>query len=141
MKTLTITSLEEGQRFDKYLQKYLRNASKGFIYKMLRKKNITLNGRKADGSEKLADGDTIALFFKDETLEILMEYASRSDFKMRILDYPPTGSAKANFISMLNYVDEPYVMFCDHDDVWLDDKIERSLKTPVLAYHLFQLGK
>ncbi|MCR5792244.1 MAG: RluA family pseudouridine synthase [Lachnospiraceae bacterium] len=78
MKTLTITTLEEGQRFDKYLQKYLRNASKGFIYKMLRKKNITLNGKKADGSEKLANGDMVALFFKEETLEIFTQDANAS---------------------------------------------------------------
>ena len=36
---------------------------------MLRKKNITLNGKKADGSEKLAIGDEIKIFFADDTLE------------------------------------------------------------------------
>ena len=51
MKEFTITSVEEGQRFDKYLIKLLPEAGKSFIYKMLRKKNITLNNKKADGSE------------------------------------------------------------------------------------------
>ena len=36
---------------------------------MLRKKNITLNGKKADGTEKLAVGDCIKIFFSDETFE------------------------------------------------------------------------
>jgi HAE1 family hydrophobic/amphiphilic exporter-1 len=38
--------------------------SKSFIYKMLRKKNITLNDKKADGSEKLQSGDSIKIFWK-----------------------------------------------------------------------------
>ncbi|MGN0481474.1 MAG: RluA family pseudouridine synthase, partial [Lachnospiraceae bacterium] len=41
MKELRITDLEAGQRLDKYLDRYLSNAGSGFIYKMLRKKNIT----------------------------------------------------------------------------------------------------
>ena len=36
---------------------------------MLRKKNIVLNGKKADGTEKLSAGDEIKLFFAEETLQ------------------------------------------------------------------------
>ena len=53
---------------DKFLIKYLDNASSGFIYKMLRKKNITLNSKKASGNEILAEGDRIVLFLSDETI-------------------------------------------------------------------------
>ena len=53
----------------KFLFKYLDKANSGFIYKMLRKKNITLNGKKADGSEKLNLGDEIKIFFSDDTFE------------------------------------------------------------------------
>ena len=67
MKEFQITPNEAGQRFDKYLAKLLRNAPKSFFYKMLRKKNITLNGRKATGTEKLSTGDQIKLFLSDET--------------------------------------------------------------------------
>ncbi len=69
MKTITITNREAGQRLDKMLGKYLNLAGKGFIYKMLRKKNIVLNGKKCDGSEKLCQGDEIKLFLSDETIE------------------------------------------------------------------------
>ena len=63
-----IVHRDEGQRLDKYLLKILPNASASFLYKMLRKKNITLNKKKASGSEKLSAGDVIQIFFSDETL-------------------------------------------------------------------------
>lgn len=67
MKQFIAGKNEAGQRFDKYLSKLLREAPKSFIYKMLRKKNITLNGKKAAGSEMLSEGDEIRLFLSDET--------------------------------------------------------------------------
>lgn len=67
MKNITVNGNEAGQRLDKLLAKYLNLAGKGFIYKMIRKKNITLNGKKCDGSEKLEEGDEIRLFLSDET--------------------------------------------------------------------------
>lgn len=69
MQEIIVTANEAGQRFDKLLAKYLNQAPKSFIYKMLRKKNIVLNGKKADGNEKLAVGDSIKLFLADETIE------------------------------------------------------------------------
>ena len=67
MKCFIAGKNEAGQRFDKYLSKLLREAPKSFIYKMLRKKNITLNGKRAVGSEMLSEGDEIRLFLSDET--------------------------------------------------------------------------
>ncbi len=64
-----ILEREAGQRLDKFLHKFLPEAGDSFIYKMLRKKNITLNGKKAAGNEKLALGDAVCLFLSDETLE------------------------------------------------------------------------
>ena len=69
MRELIITENEAGQRFDKYLKKYLDKAPASFLYKMLRKKNITLNEKKADGSEKLSVGDNVKLFLSDETVD------------------------------------------------------------------------
>lgn len=67
MKEFTITYNEAGQRFDKYLSKMLPEASASFYYKMLRKKNITLNGKKADGKEKIKQGDVVRFFLADDT--------------------------------------------------------------------------
>lgn len=69
MKEFIINDNEAGQRFDKYLAKLLREAPKSFLYKMMRKKNITLNGKKATGNEKLFSGDYVKLFLSDETFE------------------------------------------------------------------------
>lgn len=69
MKEFQIRDNEAGQRFDKYLSKLLRNAPKSFFYKMLRKKNITLNSKKATGNEKLEAGDQVKLFLSDETFD------------------------------------------------------------------------
>ncbi len=68
MQKITITDREAGQRFDRYLRKYLNLAPSSFIYKMLRKKNIKLNGKKADGRERLEPGDQIVLFLADDTI-------------------------------------------------------------------------
>ena len=67
-----ITEKDAGQRFDKYLHRILPRAGSGFLYKMLRKKNITLNDRKADGSERVAAGDKVTIYFSDETLAKFM---------------------------------------------------------------------
>lgn len=68
MKLIIVKKNEAGQRLDKLLTKQLNKAPKSFIFKMLRKKNITLNGKKADGSEKTELNDEIKLFLSDETI-------------------------------------------------------------------------
>ena len=72
MKEILVSINEAGQRLDKLLGRYLNTAPSSFLYKMLRKKNITLNGKKASGNEKLEVNDKVQLFFSDETLEKFM---------------------------------------------------------------------
>ncbi len=69
MTEVTIRENEAGQRLDKFLKKYLSQAPGSFLYKMLRKKNIVLNGKKATGSEKLKTGDQVRFFLAKETLD------------------------------------------------------------------------
>lgn len=69
MREIKIKENESGQRLDKFLKKYMPEASTGFLYKMLRKKNIVLNAKKASGSEKLQTGDQVKLFLADETID------------------------------------------------------------------------
>ncbi|GAB5613726.1 RluA family pseudouridine synthase [Faecalimonas hominis] len=69
MQEIQIAANEAGQRLDKLLAKYLSEAPKSFLYKMLRKKNIVLNGKKASGNEKLVAGDSVKLFLSDETIQ------------------------------------------------------------------------
>lgn len=72
MRVTVIRENEAGQRLDKYLHKYLKEAQSSFLYKMLRKKNITRNGKKASGCEKLEVGDEIRFFMAEETLDKFM---------------------------------------------------------------------
>lgn len=69
MKEFEIRENEAGQRFDKYLGKLLSRAPMSFVYKMLRKKNFTLNEKKAVGNEILHKGDRVRLFLSDDTFE------------------------------------------------------------------------
>lgn len=91
-----ITEREAGQRFDKYLHRLLPDAGNSFLYKMLRKKNITLNGKKAVGSEKTAAGDHVAIYFSAATLNKFMGSA-KSDESPE-LETDNTGNKGARYI-------------------------------------------
>ena len=73
MIEIIVDAADSMQRVDKYLIRQLPGAGKSLIYKQIRKKNITLNGSKMSGQEKLAKGDTIQLYFADETYEKFRE--------------------------------------------------------------------
>mgnify|MGYP005765515823 CR=1 FL=1 len=66
----------------------------------------------------------------DRTLEICNRYATNYPEKFCLLNYPPTGSASMNFLSLLAYVDAAdYYLFCDQDDIWLPEKFEKTMET------------
>lgn len=69
MRVLQVTPQESGQRLDRLLMKYMQLAPKSFIYKMLRKKNIKLNGKRAEGAQKLCVGDEITLYLAEDTID------------------------------------------------------------------------
>ncbi len=71
MKEYTVASAESGMKCISYCKHILPGAQNGFLHKMLRKKNITVNGKKADGFTALAVGDVVRFFFSDETFDML----------------------------------------------------------------------
>ncbi len=79
MKEIVISKKEEGQSLHKVLCRVLPEAGSGFLYKMLRKKNITLNDKKADGKEILKVGDSIKIYFADETVKKFMGSKNASE--------------------------------------------------------------
>ncbi|MFR7475354.1 RluA family pseudouridine synthase [Frisingicoccus sp.] len=87
MQKFIVTPNEAGQRLDKLLFKYLNLAPKSFIYKMLRKKNITLNHKKCDGSEKTSVGDEVSLWLSDETIDKFREtkYFTRVPIHFKVI--------------------------------------------------------
>lgn len=64
----------------------------------------------------------------DETLNIINGYINKYPEKI-VLVKDDKGSLKSyhNFVELLRVVDSDYYMFCDHDDVWLPEKIESSI--------------
>ena len=66
---------------------------------------------------------------RDDTRKILAEYQRREPDRLRLLEHDrPTGSSKDNFLYLTSFAGEyPYVMYCDQDDVWKPDKIEKTL--------------
>lgn len=69
MREIKIKKNESNQRIDRFLKKYLAKASQGFIYKMIRKKNIKLNNKRVNPEDIIREGDIIQLFFSEETIE------------------------------------------------------------------------
>lgn len=67
MREYVIEKQDAGQSLLKYLNRLLKEAPMSFFYKMLRKKNITLNGKKADGHEIVNAGDTVKIFVSEDT--------------------------------------------------------------------------
>lgn len=66
----------------------------------------------------------------DNTIEIIKEYMVKYPKYIKLIDDNiSTGGAKDNFIFLLENIDNNYnyIMFCDQDDIWLEDKIETTL--------------
>ena len=82
MKEIIVGKNEAGQRMDKLLAKVLNQCSKSFLYKMLRKKNIKLNQKKADGRELLKEGDCIQIYFSDETFRKFSEKDAKQELSL-----------------------------------------------------------
>lgn len=116
MKKVIIQKNQAGGRMDKFLFKYLSQAGSGFIYRMLRKKNITLNGKKADGKEKLCQGDEICFFFSDETFEKFSGTAEAE--KKDIEEYP--------YIPLAIVYEDENVLFLNKPAGMLSQKAEKK---------------
>ena len=116
MRELNITTREEGQRLDKILSKYLNKAPKSFVYKMLRKKNIKLNGKKATGNEKLSQGDQVCIYLAEDPKDIKKKVMSMFTDPNHIRIEDP-GSLEGN--TVFTYLDA----FCNdqHFEEYLPD--------------------
>lgn len=78
MKKLIIDHTHENQRIDKYLKKLLVKAPSSMIYKMLRKKDVKVNGKRVKENYIVHYGDEVELFlyedkFKEYTSPVTIE--------------------------------------------------------------------
>jgi glycosyltransferase involved in cell wall biosynthesis len=66
---------------------------------------------------------------RDGTVSILQEYAQRMPDRFTLLPRDaPTGNAKWNFLRLMEESAAQYVACADQDDLWLPDKISRSME-------------
>ncbi|MBV1756585.1 MAG: RluA family pseudouridine synthase [Dethiosulfatibacter sp.] len=69
MIELNISKNDENQRLDRFIKKYLNDAPKSFIYKMIRKKNIKVNDSRTSIDYFLKEGDIVKLYISDDVVE------------------------------------------------------------------------
>ena len=86
MQEIIIKKNDSGQRVDKLLKRYLPNAGTSFMYKMIRKKNITLNSKKIQGNEIIKENDCIQIFFSDDTINKFRN-SNQSETYAHLIEY------------------------------------------------------
>ena len=131
MKKIIVSQNEAGQRMDKLLAKYLSEAPKSFFYKMLRKKNITLNGKRAEGNEKLNVGDEITFFLSDETFE---KFGGKKTSVSREVTHALKDAVKLSVL-----YEDTHLLFLDKPAGMLSQKAQPSdvsLNEHMIAYLL-----
>lgn len=68
MIEITIERNDAGQRTDRFLRKYLKNAPLSAVYKVLRK-DMKVNGKRVKEEYVLSEGDLVCLYCSDEDIE------------------------------------------------------------------------
>jgi len=70
MKEYLVSSFEEGQSLEKFTKRHLESAPLSFIYKLFRKKDIKVNGKRCgDRKYKVVANDTIQIYITDQQIE------------------------------------------------------------------------
>lgn len=65
----------------------------------------------------------------DKTIQIIEAYIKKYQSKIKLINVGGRRGAKDNFTYLIHQIEEySYYMFCDQDDVWLENKIEKELE-------------
>lgn len=73
MKEFIINRNDSGQRLDKFILKAVPRLPQSMMYKAIRNKRIKLNGKRAEISSRLCDGDTVQMYLNDEFFDSVPE--------------------------------------------------------------------
>jgi len=65
MNTFFINENDSGQRIDKFISKAMPDLPKSMMYRLIRKKDIKINGKRCEISSKLQTGDTVTVYTKE----------------------------------------------------------------------------
>ncbi len=109
MQEIHIDEKTAGGRLDKVLIKYFDRAMPSFVYKMLRKKNIVLNDKKASGSEILTSGDILKLYLADDT--IAKFHSERQNRSKKSDNYTGRHRGGYSFEKMIIWEDDNILAF------------------------------
>lgn len=82
MRSLTIGENDRDQRLDRFINKYLPSAPKSWVQKMIRKKRIKVNKKRAQPGQTLKLGDQVNFYIYDEVLAPFE--ASREGYESKI---------------------------------------------------------
>ncbi len=69
-KTIEIKKNDAGQRLDKFMFKNFNNLPMSVLYKAIRKKDVRVNSKRCEASQKLNESDVIQIFMQDEYLNV-----------------------------------------------------------------------
>lgn len=146
MRKITITANDAGRRLDRFLRKYLKEASLSEIYKFIRK-DVKVDGRRRSESYMLNEGEVLSLYMSDEELVRLsggrfeiddMSHAEGSEQADASLKIKAGGHAKRNF--ELIYEDEqiliaakPYGLLTHGDAHEKKDHLANRVKDYLIA--------
>ena len=81
MKEFVINDNDSGQRVDKFVSKALPDLPKSMMYRLIRKKDIKINGKRCEISTRLNTGDVLTIYVKDEV-------AAEKKHDMSFLEHP-----------------------------------------------------
>ncbi len=73
MKEFIINRNDAGQRLDRFVLKAVPRLPQSMMYKAIRNKRIKLNGRRAEISSRLCEGDTVQMYLNDEFFDSVPE--------------------------------------------------------------------
>lgn len=66
MKTFSVTANDAGQRLDRFITKVCPTLPQALMYKYIRTKRVKVNGKRAQISTRLAEGDSVEAYINDE---------------------------------------------------------------------------
>ncbi|MFI3325828.1 MAG: RluA family pseudouridine synthase [Clostridia bacterium] len=68
-KTIEINKNDAGQRIDKFMAKNFPNLPMSMLYKAIRKKDVKVNSKRCEASQKLEQGNLLYMFLHDDFLQ------------------------------------------------------------------------
>ena len=121
-----VTKSEENQTLEKYIKRKLEFAPLSFIYKLFRKKDIKVNGKRVDSKYKVCQNDEVLVYISDE---------QHSDFKKG------TISARDNEVkNWIVYEDDNIIVINKPAGLLVQKNTSnaKALDDMVISYYLFK---